>query len=95
MLNAVHEATGYVPTLGVTTSAAGTALAEIRLCVKDDAVSLFDCDTVTFTAPPVAAPSPSPSPSSLSAHLLPPYSRSTSWALSILEAVYEAAAGFL
>ncbi|KAK4272213.1 hypothetical protein QN277_020800 [Acacia crassicarpa] len=81
ILNAVTEGIGFVPTTGVTDQ--GRALSEIRLCVKDDAVTLFDCDKLTFAAPPSPSPSPSTSESQY------PSSRSTRWWVSsVLEAVH-------
>lgn len=59
---AVRESIGVVPSLGY--SSDRQALAEIRLCVKDDAVTLYDCGRkLTFAARPASSASPSQSQS--------------------------------
>ena len=78
IFQAIIDVLGVVPKLTVVSSTT-KYLAEIVLCVKDDAVTLISCvndiidyGNVTFAAPPVSLPSPSTSLSQL-----PSPSRST------------------
>ncbi|XP_028771383.1 ribonuclease 1-like [Neltuma alba] len=58
ILHAVVEATGSVPSLSLTDTGSGKSLAEIRLCVKDDALTLCDNTFIKFAGPPAVSPPP-------------------------------------